>query len=102
MEIKDFSDVFGKNPDFELPILQENFLNREFVIIAVRFGKRIFGEKKEYAVVTIDKKEYRTGSSVLCEQLHGILEVYEKESNDDRIRVTLYKVKNYFTFINPD
>jgi len=101
MAIKDFSDVFGKNPDFDLPILQEHFLDKEFVVIAVRFGESLFGEKKEYAVVTIDKKEYRTGSSVLCEQLHKILDEYEKESNNDRIRVTLYKVKNYFTFQKP-
>ena len=102
MAIRKFSEVFGKNPDLEVPILQERFIGKTFMVESVRFGETYFdGEKKEYAVVTIDGKVYRTGSGVLCQQLHEIQDDYEKNSSEGKIQVTLRKEKNYFTFQKP-
>lgn len=99
MAIRKFSDVFGKNPDLELPILQEQFIGKSFIVESVRFGETYFdGEKKEYVVVIIDGKEYRSGSGVLCQQLHTVQDDYEKNPKEGKIQVTLRKEKNYFTF----
>jgi len=81
------------NPDFELPKLIEQFNGETFDIVAVRFGKSQFGE---YAVVTVGKQKFVTGSSVLCLQLHSIAELIEKEK--DTVTVTMKQVKRYYTF----
>ena len=81
------------NPDFELEKLIEKFNGKTFEISAVRFGKSQFGE---YAVATVAKQEYVTGSGVLCPQLHSIAELIEKHK--DTVAVSMKQVKRYYTF----
>lgn len=95
MEIRKFSEVFGKNQDFEKPIMQEALIDQTFVIESVRFGQSQFGE---YSVIEVNGEEYRTGSQVLCDQLHKIKDDYENTPEAGKLQVTLTKVKNYFTF----
>jgi len=81
------------NPDFELPKLIEQFSGETFDIVAVRFGKSQFGE---YAVVTVGKQNYVTGSGVLCPQLHSISDLIDECK--DTVTVTMKQVKRYYTF----
>ena len=81
------------NPDFEFDKLIEKFNGKTFDIVAVRFGKSQFGE---YAVVTVGKQNFVTGSSVLCPQLHSISDLIDK--NKDTVTVSMKQVKRYYTF----
>jgi len=90
--VKRFEDISGATGDFTLPLLSE-LKGKTFVIIDVTFKEGNYGE---YAIVTTsDKKQYRTSSGVLLDQLHKI----EEEIKQEGVEVTLVKNKNYYTFM---
>lgn len=90
-ETVDFSTISDAK-DFALPKLGD-LVNKEFRISSVRFGDGQFGE---YAIVDVlDEGDYRTSSDVLVRQLHTIAEHTEAGK---LVKVTLRKVKQYFTF----
>lgn len=69
-------------------------LNQQFIIEDIEFTTGNFGE---VAIVTIAGKteKYRTSSKVLLKQLHEISE-YLKQGM--KVRVTLKRVKRYYSF----
>lgn len=79
--------------DFALPLLTEEMTDKTFEIEQVRFDEGRFGE---YAVLIIEGKDYRTSSVVLLKQLHSIQEIIAEK--DVTVRVTLKRVKRYYTF----
>jgi len=56
-----FSEIgMGLESDFELDKVADSFtLNKPFVITHIRLGKGLYGQ---YAVITVNDKEYFTGS----------------------------------------
>jgi len=90
--VKRFQDISGTTGDFGLPLLAE-LKGKTFVITDVVFKEGNYGE---YAIVTTsDKKQYRTSSRVLLDQLHKIEEEVKKEG----VEVTLIRKQNYYTFV---
>lgn len=79
--------------DFELPLLNEELLNKQVAVLDVKFGESQFGK---YAVVTTDKGKYRVSSTVLISQLEIIKKALDGEY--DEVLVKCKKVKNYFSF----
>lgn len=76
-EVVPFKDIKG-NEDFKLPLISK-MVGKDLVIAGVRFNEGYFGT---YAVVTLkNKKEYRTSSLVLIEQLQKI----EEYLNDGKL-----------------
>jgi len=95
MPIANYEDILPDREDFKLPLITE-LVDQSFVITEVRFGESNYGK---YAVVTLDSgDQYRTSSTVLVQQLQRIEKALAPETDIIGIRVTLKKVKNYFTF----
>ena len=95
-KITDFGEIAGSSILDETEAL-DTLLNTTFVITDVQFGETKVGK---FAVVTLDNgKKYRTFSQVLLEQL-GYIDSYlqDYEGEVDGVRVTLKKVKRYYTF----
>jgi len=94
--ITDFSEIAPLNAlDGTEPL--DTLLNTTFVITKVEFGETKTGK---YAIVTLDNgKKYRTFSQVLLEQL-AFIDSYLNDYEDEveGVRVTLRKVKRYYTF----
>jgi len=89
-----YRDIRAVNSEvFNLPLLGEALLEKTFEIQKVTFGEGKFGE---YAVVTVDGKNYRTSSVVLCKQLHEIADYIKGKG--DTVEVTLTRKGQYYTF----
>jgi len=91
--VKDIEEILPAG-DFSLPLLSE-LEGQEIEIVAVRFDNGVYGE---YAVVTTNKGEYRTGNKVILKQLHSI----EKHLKEDNVKCKVAKVKNkYYMLVSP-
>ena len=90
----DYGDINpARSGDFALPLLTDAFADQTFEITKVRFAEGNFGP---YAVVTVGNKEYRTSSKVVVKQLKNVEDALK--SGFDSVRVTLRRVKRYYTF----
>lgn len=85
--VKDIEEILPAG-DFSLPLLSE-LEGQEIEIMAVRFDSGMYGE---YAVISTDKGEYRTGNKVILKQLHQI----EKHLGNDNVKCKVAKVKNKY------
>lgn len=91
--VRKFSEMYGSTEDFELPLLT-TLVDKEFDIEAVCLKESNLGA---YAIITLsDKSVYRTTSTVLLGQLDKIKSIIASEN--ETVRVTLKKIKNYYVF----
>ena len=87
-----FETISGAK-EFALPLLS-SMIGKNLVIAKIRFGGGFYGA---YAIVTLkDKKEYRTSSKVLIEQLKLMIEHVE---NGKSVSAKLQKKEEYYTFV---
>jgi len=87
-----FETISGAK-EFALPLLSK-LVGKKVVITDIRFGGGYYGA---YAIVTLDdKKEYRTSSKVLIDQLKMMI---EHVTNGKNVSAKLQKKEEYYTFV---